>query len=210
MQDTIPGCHRRQLQELEGGKKGCCHPQAPISTPQQGKIHLSCPTAQRNSKRKQGSPYLGVHFSPPHSLSHLWGLVEGMLHQELAQVTLAASPLVPSCHPTGRGIKERRAEKKHHGASPSHCRPPQHPPSPHNCEKPMSPRAPPARGWECGSNCTWQGSNSESKTVVWLVSHPGPAALLFSFACLNPFQPWPLTPVGPTAPSPSEERGQAP
>lgn len=53
------------------------------------------------------------------------------------------------------------------------------------------------RGWECGSNCAWQGSNSESKTVVWLVSHPGPAALLFAFACLNPFPPQP-----PAAPRP--------
>lgn len=80
---------------------------------------------------------------------------------------------------------------------------PRHPPSPADHKKPTSPRAPPARGWECGSNCTWQGSNSESKTVVWLVSHPGPAALLFSFACLNPFQPHTLLPAGATAPSPA-------
>lgn len=175
------------------------------------------PADKQQEKAEQPNPG-GAFQPPPHSLSHLRGLAEGMLHQELARVTLAASsPLVssppsaasppaPSCHSTGKGIKERRAEKKRCGASPSRCRSPRHPPSPPDREKPTSPRAPPARGWECGSNCTWQGSNSESKTVVWLVSHPGPAALLFSFACLNPFQPRPLSPAGPAAPSPAVER----
>lgn len=188
--------------------KGMLSPPNTLLHPWRGRSHLSGSPLQTNSARREGSPTLGVHFStPPFPLPPL-GLGRrdappGAGTSDPGSITPpAASPPAPSRCSTGRGINERRAEKKQHGASPSHCCSPRHPPSPPNREKPTSPRAPPARGWECGSNCTWQGSNSESKTVVWLVSHPGPAALLFSFACLNPFQPRPLSPAGPPSPQP--------
>lgn len=47
------------------------------------------PAEKQQEKGGQRNP--GGAFQPPHSLSHLWGLAEGMLHQELAQVTLVAS-----------------------------------------------------------------------------------------------------------------------
>ena len=118
------------------------------------------------------------------------GLAEGMLHPD---------SIAPSAW-QGRG--KRRAEQSSGTMPASPCCPlPPPPASPFtpcsllNSQRLHAPLQP--RGWECGSNCAWQGSNSESKTVVWLVSHPGPAALLFAFACLNPFPPQP-----PAAPRP--------
>lgn len=191
------------------GAAGPQHPPAPPD--KEGATFQDSPCRQTAGKGRTDT--LGVHFTPSPSPLPPLTLAEGLLHQKLARVTLApsppavtASPPAPSCPWPGRGTEERRAEKKQCRASPSHCCSPRHPPSPPDRKKPTSPRAPPARGWECGSNCTWQGSNSESKTVVWLVSHPGPAALLFSFACLNPFQPHTRLPAGPRAPSPAVER----
>lgn len=52
---------------------------------------------------------------------------------------LAASPPAPCCPSPGRGIEERRAEKKQCRASPSRCCSPRHPPSPPDRKKPTSP-----------------------------------------------------------------------
>lgn len=121
------------------------------------------------------------------------GLAEGMLHP--GSITSSAWQ--------GRGKRRREQSRGTMPASPCcHFPPPPGIPPLTPCSLPKSQRlhAPlQPRGWECGSNCAWQGSNSESKTVVWLVSHPGPAALLFAFACLNPFPP--QSPAAPRPPT---------
>lgn len=179
-----------------GGTKGCC-----------------CPPAPRQDSRTPGVPY-----SPPPNPTATFGAGAGDAPRGAGTSGPGsiAAPLPAPAAPRGG---EKKGEKSREKAVPSQAPPPITPPlaattplppgiplpSPQPPEKPTSPRTPPARGWECGSNCAWQGSSSESKTVVWLVSHPGPAALLFSFACLNPFPP--RSPVGARSPLPFMGQG---
>lgn len=206
MWGSTPGCPGKGGTRTAEGAKGCCDPLAPLPPPAGKEPPFRVPPCRKTAREGRAAPLIP---SPPLGLGRR-DVPPGASTRDPGSITSphpAASPPAPSCPSTGRGIKERRAEKKPCGASPSCCCSPRHPPSPPDRKKPTSPCAPPARGWECGSNCTWQGSNSESKTVVWLVSHPGPAALLFAFAFFNPFQPWPLSPAGPSAPSPAARKG---